>query len=407
MTNKKNNVSYHAARKTWCFQITCLDGKRRKVFFKSKTTANTFASNALQLLDCLRNELPAPTKVVNWIKKQENTIVKKLVTLKLWQDLNEKLPNRLDDFGAYFVSRKKSEPRKAELAIEKLQGFLAKDYRYEDHDGLAKKVKGRKNPLLCDITFADAKEFYNAMLETFSEGYTARTIGYLREMYTSAIKNKVVEDNPFLDSATPATVKCKEDDYHYIPLDDCTKILDAIGNDDEAALAFVLMRFLGFRNCSELNALEYQNIDWENDVIKVWDSKRKRFRFPPLLPVVKPYLLKVCENMTAGQIKILTKTPNKTYRQRYVGKTGTGGYLGRAGLKVWPRIFVNLRRSAVCDLHDAGFPAYVVNEWCGHNEKVSNAFYKRANRQHYTNVKELPNPLENVANAPERAIEEL
>jgi integrase len=402
-----NNVSKNKQRGGWVYQVESLiDGKRKKKSFKSKTVADEFARHANALRFAKVTDTTVPAKTLKWVSKQSQDTIKKLASLGFWEDDRESIPTRFDDFVAYFVSQKKSLPRKAEIVSERFSQYLAQDHKFTDSKGETRTVKGRKNPLLSSITKADAKGFYHWYLENFAQGHANRSMGYMREVFNAAIQNKLVSQNVFVSSDTPATVKAVEEKFRYVTNEESEMILEAIGDDPVAACAFVLMRYLGFRNCSELNALKYCDIDWDAGQIKIWDSKRKRFRYPPILPVIEPFLLRACEAMKPRQTHVLPKTSNKVYRDRYVGKYGNGGYLGKAGIEVWDSLFVQLRKSAAQDLYDLNLGAYVVEEWLGHSPEVSKQFYKRVNRTHYDAVSKLSNPLEAIANVAETPITE-
>ena len=59
-----------------------------------------------------------------------------------------------------------------------------------------------------------------------------------------------------------------------------------------------------------------------------------------------------------------------------------------AGLKPWPKLWSNLRRSAAIDLAST-FPAFAVSEWLGRSPAVSEAFYLRITPQLEADVRKF------------------
>ena len=162
------------------------------------------------------------------------------------------------------------------------------------------------------------------------------------------------------------------------------------------------MRFAGFRCPSEINALLYDNIDWGKCRIKIWDTKRKRYRFPPIFPEVKALLYKVCCNLPAGSKHVLKHKSNVDYRRAFldVRHDGRSSIIKKAGLETWPNLFNNLRKSCVIDLKRV-HPSHVVDDWIGHTSGVSEEFYCHTIESHYDAVNSqasrLPKPSDDIS----------
>jgi hypothetical protein len=54
----------------------------------------------------------------------------------------------------------------------------------------------------------------------------------------------------------------------------------------------------------------------------------------------------------------------------------------RAGVQVWPKLFVNLRSSLATELAET-FPAYVCERWLGHSAVVANRHYRQLLTDHF------------------------
>ncbi len=170
-------------------------------------------------------------------------------------------------------------------------------------------------------------------------------------------------------------------------------------------LALVLMRFAGFRCATELNALALADIDWEREVIKVYDTKRKQTRLVPIFPEIKPYLYTACENAPEGAVKVLPHKTNRGYRYKFL--LGGNAILKRSGLPQWENFFNNLRKSAVVDLKTK-YPGFAVEDWVGHTSGVSREWYTEVNDNHFAMVKNAESSLPSQAsNVPQSLSQEL
>ncbi len=62
--------------------------------------------------------------------------------------------------------------------------------------------------------------------------------------------------------------------------------------------------------------------------------------------------------------------------------TGLARILKGAGIKQWPRLFVNLRSTRRTELGDE-FPSHIVDAWMGHSAKVADKHYKQVTDNHF------------------------
>jgi hypothetical protein len=63
----------------------------------------------------------------------------------------------------------------------------------------------------------------------------------------------------------------------------------------------------------------------------------------------------------------------------------------RAGLKVWPKLFQNLRSTRQTELEEL-FPSHVVCAWIGNSEKVARKHYLQVTDEHF--AKAVQNPVQ-------------
>jgi integrase len=201
-------------------------------------------------------------------------------------------------------------------------------------------------------------------------------------IFAHAVRKGYLEANPFGGLRRLGVKPNKERDY-YVTLEESRRLLDVLPTPQWRAL-FCLSRFCGLRVPSEIVELTWQDINWEADQVAVRSTKTQRegkgYRLVPLFPEARRALSELFDTAAAPASYIFPE-----FRKRTQGPHGLRNanlrtqlerYILLAGLKPWPKIFSNLRRSAAIDLA-MRFPAFAVSEWLGHTEAVSQAFYLR------------------------------
>ena len=135
-------------------------------------------------------------------------------------------------------------------------------------------------------------------------------------------------------------------------------------------LIIALARYGGLRCPSEVLALTWADVDWEQGRITVTSAKTKKqgkaYRVIPLFPELRPLLEQAFEEAEEGALYVITK-----YRQRNANlRTQFERILKRAGIDPWERLFQNLRASCETELANE-YPLHVVTAWLGNTEKVA------------------------------------
>jgi integrase len=123
-----------------------------------------------------------------------------------------------------------------------------------------------------------------------------------------------------------------------------------IAPETQWKLIIALARYGGLRCPSEILALSWADVDWEQGRITVTSPKTKRhgkaYRVIPLFPELRPLLEKAFEEAGEGALYVITK-----YRQRNANlRTQFERILKRAGIEPWERLFQNLRASRETEL---------------------------------------------------------
>ena len=144
--------------------------------------------------------------------------------------------------------------------------------------------------------------------------------------------------------------------------------------DTQWKLIIALARYGGLRCPSEVLALSWADVDWENWRITVTSPKTKKqgkaYRVVPLFPELRPLLERAFEEAEDGALYVITK-----YRQRNANlRTQFERILKRAGIESWERRCQNLRASREMELANE-YPLHVVTGWLGNTERVASKHY--------------------------------
>lgn len=232
---------------------------------------------------------------------------------------------------------------------------------------------------LATITKLDCDQWRKAMeKEKLAEATISKRVKTARQIFRMAVRWKMVAENPLAEVKTGSQKNPSR--MYFISRADAEKVL-AECPDAEWRLIFALSRFGGLRCPSEHLGLKWQDIDWERNRFRVRSPKTEGHdggheRFVPIFPELKPHLLAAFELAQPGPGSELVIT---RYRQNSNLRTQMTRILKRAGLKVWPRLFHNLRSSRQTELAER-HPIHVVCAWLGNSPIIA--------QNHYLQVRE-------------------
>jgi len=203
-----------------------------------------------------------------------------------------------------------------------------------------------------------------------------------------ARKHKLIDENPFSEVKIPtANVSARQ---RFIDREMVDKLI-AVANPTWRTI-IALARIGGCRCPSEVLSIEWRHIDWERGRLTIPSPKTDRYdgkgtRTIPLFPELRTYLVEAYELAESGQTHVvggnhLAKANSPTGWKSCNLRTSFGKLVQRAGLKLWPRLFHNLRSSRETELLES-FPVHVVAAWMGHDAKVSLKHYAQTTDEHY------------------------
>ena len=231
---------------------------------------------------------------------------------------------------------------------------------------------------LDNVTSADAEALVHALESQYASNTVRRVTGYCRQFFAAAIKCGMLTRNPFAD--LPGTTRPNRSRSHYVTREEIQALIDA-APDAEWRLILALCRFAGLRFPSEVFALRWGDVLWDRDRMQVPNVKTRRktgevFRVVPLFPELRPYLEDAFAVAAPGQEAVVT-------RQDYDAAMRELKWIARrAGVKLWPKPFVNMRSSCATDLVQR-YPHYVVTQWLGHTREIAESHYWQVTEEHY------------------------
>ena len=367
-------------------QIQGVDGVKRNLTMQDATRKDSVQNykkklKSLVMAKRLHDELPDQEMV--WIGKQNNSTKRHLVKLGIidnpntTEEVQEELPT-INDFVGQMISveSRKTTRRKLILTREMLNNFFTK----KDEQG--KLITDGKLKRIDEVTKGDANRFRKHMIDKenglgLDERSTARRyIGYCKQIWNSAIEDELVTKNPFRQKKLPSQVKSNEEKQFYIDKKLSQRLYEVIPEGDYR-LRFVLMRYAGLRSPSELNALQWCDIDFGKQEMTIRSPKlahcdNKGIRTMPIPTPVLFELNKAWVRAGEGVIKVLPRISHHT-----LTKT-VKRWIKKINVECWPALLNNFRRSAVTDAHNGGMPSHILDTYFGHSEGVSKACYRMA-----------------------------
>ncbi|MDW8078008.1 MAG: site-specific integrase, partial [Thermoguttaceae bacterium] len=225
-----------------------------------------------------------------------------------------------------------------------------------------------------------------------AENTARRTIGVARQFFEDARRRGIVPSNPFV--GIPGTVGPNTEREYFVTREEVAQLLEYIP-DAEWRLLVALARFGGLRVPSEALALRWEDVNWEKRRITVRSPKTRRsgygLRVIPLFPELAPYLEEAWANAPEGAEYVIGR-----YRLPEANlRTQLSRYILRAGLKPWPKLWVNLRQSRAIELARQ-YPAHVALAWCGHSAQVALRHYWRVTDDDFARAAGLVDDREKV-----------
>lgn len=376
------NVFKDKSKKGWRLEVW-IRGLRRSLWLGAipKSAAMTIRENVHALKLAAETGTQPDPHVYAWTKR-----------------VGERMANRLSDWG--LMQRRATNP--ASLTVANLCDQYLNDARNESWSASTRsKMVEAKELLIATIggttldrvTEADAKTFSTRLYETHAESTAGRKLKRARQFFNYAVDLRILERNPF--AGIKATQGIDQTRKAYISEADSNRVIEKLP-DQLWRTIFILARYAGLRIPSELLALEWTSIDWEAGRMKIIAPKQKRYahrstRIVPLFPVVRKALDELSSLANEGDRYVCESYRSKNTAQF---RKPLLQAIERAGVKPWPKLYVNLRASCRSDLLKQYEP-HVVNEWLGHDGAIGSAHYDRVSEADFDKANATTNTTTN------------
>ena len=239
---------------------------------------------------------------------------------------------------------------------------------------------------LTDIAPGDADAWRESLIaKGLSSATVSREVKRAQQFFRAALRQRIIDENPFTDLATPAQVNTSR--QYFVTREESQKVLDACP-DAQWRLIFALSRYGGLRCPSEHLSLTWGDVDWEHGRMTVRSPKTEHHpggdcRVIPIFPELLLHLEAVWEETDPGVESVITR-----YRQKNVNlRTQLLRIMAQAGVKPWPKLFHNLRASRETELCES-FPLHVVCAWIGNSAVIAAKHYLQVTDDHFESAAE-------------------
>ncbi len=236
---------------------------------------------------------------------------------------------------------------------------------------------------LAKITPADAVAWSNWLRTkpggSLADNTARRRCGFARQFFRDAVDDGLIPSNPFADRRIKTAVHGSAAERNrYVTLAETAAILEWCRQPELRAIV-VLCRLAGLRCPSEIVPLTWEDVAWERGRLFIRSPKTAHHdggdaREVPLFPEVRRELESLWHSLPDG-----TPADAAVFARVQIGtnlRTQLEKIIRRAGVKKLPKIFVNLRASAACDLVDR-YGIRAAKAWLGHSAQVMLKHYDR------------------------------
>lgn len=194
-----------------------------------------------------------------------------------------------------------------------------------------------------------------------------------RQFFDFARRKQYVAFNPFEGVRLPP--QDNPERLFYVPRKSIEKVLKQV-TDPEFRLVIALGRYAGLRIPSEAKQLRWSDLNWAKRTVRITAPKKSGDaaagqRVCRLFDELVPFLeaIGIPGTESTGHVLSSLQSISRTNL-----RTQFGRYVDRAKVKRWPRLFQNLRASALTDLAEQ-YPLPWVCKWLGNSVDVAMRHY--------------------------------
>ncbi len=229
-----------------------------------------------------------------------------------------------------------------------------------------------KDRTLDSITEGDADAYKRWLLASYAPASASVDLRRARQFLKAAVRRRLIAVNPFAE--VPCGPQVNDDRIYYVTVEDIEQVIAACP-DSDWRLIFALPRYGGLRFPSEVENLKWSDVDWENSRFAVHEKKVEHHpgrgrRVVPIFEALRPHLERAYRERAPGAVYVVP-------RARHGANLGTQAkrIIEKAGVKPWPKLFVNMRGSCSDDLERQGVAEKAINAWVGNTARMRQRHY--------------------------------
>lgn len=266
-----------------------------------------------------------------------------------------------------------------ELFIAELVGKPRTKNNYEQaRTWLLKFIDGNRD--IATVTQGDMRRWQSSM-SGLAMSTRNKHVKRVKTMFAGAVEDGILSSSPATILKEERTAKrIDRSRQHFVDAATTKKVLRKLP-DTNWKLIFCLLRFQGLRR-HEVFAIDWSNIDWETNEITVPAGTKTGWRCMPIFPETLEYLRDALEMAKPGQKVVRWVGSQESLTERLKR------HVALAVGKCWPKACQQLRSTRRTEL-DALFPAYVVNEWLGHDSTTAEKHYQQVTPEHLSRAARL------------------
>jgi integrase len=340
----------------------------------SKASAESICRHVAELASAKASGQPVARQTALWVQSIEKPLYQKLMRVSLVE--NQEFPS-LEKFLTDHIERGRTASRKTAAEGTKKKWKVAKKHMVAFF-GASQDLRG--------ITEVDVEKFRRWLDDqpvkdhTMAENTIRSVMACAKMFFNSAMKQGIVQANPFLGEASTTQENRKRD--FYVTPGIAKRILVACPTT-EWRLMFSLWRFAGLRK-TEIYQLKWSGVLWDAGKMLVPSPKTmhhegREERYVPIGDIY-PILREAFEQPGQGDQIITQYSRSNSNLDKPMKKI-----LADAGIKPWPKLFQNMRASCETDWLDRSISAHVVANWIGHSVKIQVTSYAQVDAHHFDN----------------------
>lgn len=358
------------------------DGKQREIYgYLKRSTATEHGAKLDRIVTLLKRGDEIEPRLQAWLDELPNSMYSKLVK---WNLTKERVQaGTLAELIEIFVSGEQAKGMKPNTLRNRQQvGNQLIEYF------------GHSRPVDA-IREKDARDYYDLRQKLDAPATWGRNIKTVKQFFRHAVRLEWIKKSPF-DGLKGQNV-ANTSRFYRVTNDEFNQVLEACYNSQER-LILALARYGGLRVPSELQFMEWGDFYTADGFFIVKTPKKEKkvnqdrgiftdyaTRRVPLFPEIEEAFQEYFEDFPEGGPNFLFSDSQRLPVSLRVKVTSQGltsrlkKIVRRAGLKIWPKPFQNLRSTRETELIEQGWPIQDVTKWMGNTPNVAAQHYLQTN----------------------------